>query len=95
VALDERGLHREEAEQVDHAVPRRHKERDVVESIAVDPPDERAEHLEAGRDRDACPHLRARAGRRLEGGEVEGDEGEDAQDVLLPQGGDLAVGEKP
>ena len=42
---------------------RRHERRQVPEPVAVDAPDDRAEHLEAGRDADHHEHLRTPLGR--------------------------------
>src|SRR5207253_4195253 len=95
VLLHHRRLRREEAEQVNDAVPRRHEERKVMQPVAVDAPDDGAENLEPCGHRDAQPHLHALLFGCLEGGEIKDREREHPQYVLLPLSCDSTVGEQP
>jgi len=95
MALDDWRLRRQQTKEVDDAVAGGHEQRQVVHPVAVDAPDERAEDLEARGDRDARPHLGALVPRRFQRGEVEDQEGQEPEQVLLPERSDLAVGEKP
>jgi len=75
-------------------VPGRDVERQVVETVVIDAPHQRAEDLVSRGHPDADPYLDALLGRRFEGGQEERGEAERAEDVLLPHGGDAAVGEE-
>src|SRR5206468_1592534 len=67
----------------------------VVQAVDVDAPHERAEDLEARGHDHARPDLGSLPSRRLVRSEVEDGEREDPEQVLLPQGGGLAVGKQP
>jgi len=79
VPHDHRRLGGKQTEQVDDPVPWRHEERQVVEPVLVNAPDQRAEDLEARRHADACPDLRALLARSFQRGEVEDREGQDTE----------------
>ncbi|TME40067.1 MAG: DUF2269 family protein [Chloroflexi bacterium] len=95
VPLHHRRLRREEPEQVNNAVPRRHEERKVMQPVAVDAPDDGAENLEPCGHRDAQPHLHALLFGSLEGREIKDRERKHPQHVLLPLSCDPTVGEQP
>jgi len=79
VSHDNRRLGRKQPEQVDDPVARRHEERQVVQPVLVDAPDQGPEDLEARRHADARPDLRALLARSFQRGEVEDREGQDTE----------------